>query len=88
MRARKKRNLAEADPTGRLDVMLYRLAGRGLEELEHRHNLAGLCENFLPVIERFIIRNIPAANFITPNLQALLNVAQLNAAREGKDQCS
>lgn len=76
----KRTRLSEVtNPQGRVDVALYRIADRVMMRLETQQGLTGLRENFLPIIERAIVQNIPAENLIPPEIQAVLSV--LNQGR-------
>jgi hypothetical protein len=79
MRPRKKRRLGNVDDrTGRLDVLLYQLASRGLTRLEREQGLAGLCENLLPIVEDAIIQHVPGRNLIPREIVAVLRIYQAN----------
>ena len=73
------RSLARvADPQGRMDVLLYELANRGMEKFEREQNILGLRENLLPIIEQLIVRHIPPQNCFSEELAALLRICQQN----------
>lgn len=69
------------NPEGRLDVLLYRLAGRTMERIEREQGLAGLCENILPIVEQAIVRHVPGRNLIPDEIAALLRVCERNQGR-------
>ena len=58
-----------ANPAGRVDVALYRIAERFMHNLERDRGLAGVCENLLPIVEDAIIGAVPQGNIIPPEIQ-------------------
>lgn len=74
-----KRNLAQvSDPAGRVDVAAYRTAERLLERWERHSGLAGLRENFLPIIEQAILGCDLPAYEIPPEVRAIINFLEQN----------
>lgn len=73
--------LANANPQGRLDVLLYQLANRGLERIERDQGLSGLREHLLPIVHDAILANVPGTNLIPREIAALLRVVQINQGR-------
>lgn len=69
------------NPEGRLDVLLYQLANRGLERLERDQGLAGLRENLLPLVEDAILQHVPGSNLLPREITALLKVLEMNQRR-------
>lgn len=57
---------------GRVDVLMYQLADRWLEQLEVERGLAGLRERMLPVVEAAIVARVPAGNMIPRELRKLM----------------
>jgi hypothetical protein len=76
----KKRLANVSEKQGRVDVALYRMADRVMERLERDQGLLGLRENILPIVEDFILRNVPARNLIPQEIAAVLKICQLNQA--------
>lgn len=70
-----------ADPEGRLDVMLYQLAGRFLEGMERERGLLGLREHLLPLVEQAIVRSVPVRNVIPREVRAIAKVYAMNRRR-------
>jgi hypothetical protein len=70
--------LSKADPTGRVDVALYRLAGRLMERLEREQGVQGLREHILPLVEDLIRQNVPVENMLPQEIQALVKICELN----------
>jgi hypothetical protein len=73
----KQKRLAEVNPKGRIDALLYRMAERYMERLESEGGLVGLRENLLPTIEKMIVCNVPAHN-LPEEVRGALNVLYLN----------
>lgn len=74
-----KRSLSQAkDPQGRLDVLLYQLAGRVMERVERDRGLVGIRENLLPIVEQAIVQIVPRENMIPREIRALVKVCQQN----------
>lgn len=72
------------DPTGRVDVAAYRVAERVMQYLERNHQVAGLCEYLLPVVEDALREALPGRNLIAempPELQAIFQVCMRNSGR-------
>lgn len=67
-----------ANPAGRFDVLLYRLAGRLMEQLERERGLIGIRDDLLPIVEQAIVENISGRQVIPPELQALWSVYAQN----------
>lgn len=67
---------------GRVDVLLYRLAERWMEQQEQR-GLAGLREYLLPLVEAAIVAKVPAGNMIPPELRGLMVLCDENFRRRG-----
>ena len=81
--ARKAKRLSDvADPQGRLDVVVYRVAAQWAEKLEADHGWKGICECLLPLVEQVIIEHIPAQNLIPREIAAVLRVCALNQGRK------
>lgn len=79
MKRKRTTRLAEVqDRTGRIDVALYRIADRTFERLEQEQGVLGLREHVLPIVEDLITQNIPAENMIPREIQALINICELN----------
>lgn len=77
-----KRSLNKvSDPQGRLDVLLYQLAGRAMERLERERGWIGIRENFLPLIEETILANVPRERVIPRELRAFLRTYEQNRRR-------
>lgn len=72
------------DPSGRVDVALYRMADRVIHKLETEQGVAGLREHALPILEDLILKNVPAENMIPAEIRALLNICRLNQGKERK----
>lgn len=66
------------NPEGRLDVLIYQIAGRLIDQLERERNLIGIREHVLPLVEQVIRANLPRHNVIPPEISAALKVYQLN----------
>lgn len=78
----RQRSLAKIrNPQGRLDVLLYRAAQKYMERLERQHGLAGIRDNFLPMVEEMIMANIPRRNLIPPELRSFCAVYMQNRGR-------
>jgi hypothetical protein len=75
---RRRINLATADPKGRFDVFLYRMAECGLMQFEQQNNLVGLCERVMPSIERVIRQYVPARNVLPQEIIELWEFVQAN----------
>lgn len=86
MRKQRIRLSNVADPQGRVDVALYRVASRVIDRLEAEQGVAGLREHVLPILEDAISQHIPAENLIPRELRALIKVCELNRGR-GERQC-
>jgi hypothetical protein len=63
---------------GRLDVLLYEIAGRMMDRLERQQGLTGIRENLLPIVEQAIAASVPGHNLIPPELRAFLKVYEMN----------
>lgn len=80
---RKNRSLARvADPQGRVDVLLYQLVNRGMERIERERGVIGLCENILPIVERFIVQHVPERNLFPEDLAAIFRICEMNRRQE------
>ena len=78
-----RRRLNNARNThGRVDVLLYRLAERWIEQQEQR-GLVGLRECLLPWVEAVIVAKVPAGNMIPPELRGLMVLCDENFRRRG-----
>jgi hypothetical protein len=82
MTARKKPvQLAKADPAGRVDVALYRVVERFMEQAERERGLVGVREHLLPIIENAIqCLDLPQWE-IPPEVKALVKLAEQNRGR-------
>ena len=67
---------------GRIDVLLYRLAERWMEQQEQR-GLPGLRQHLLPLVEAAIVAKVPAGNMIPPELRSLMLLCDENFRRPG-----
>lgn len=77
-----KRSLAKVnDPQGRLDVLLYQLAGRVMDRFERLRGLTGIRENFLPLVEEAITANLSPRRVIPREVRAFLKVCEQNRRR-------
>lgn len=66
---------------GRVDVLLYRLAERWMEQIEAQRGLAGLRQHILPLVEAAIVARVPAGNMIPIELRSLLMLCEQNLRR-------
>jgi hypothetical protein len=64
----RKPKLAQANPTGRLDVAAYRMAERLMGHLEKHSGIIGLCEHLLPMVESAIVDTLPGRSVIPPEV--------------------
>lgn len=78
---KRKQSLAQSNPEGRLDVLLYQFVDRLMEKAEKHHGLNGIREHLLPIVEQAIIQNLPGRNLIPPEIAAALKVYQANRRR-------
>lgn len=69
------------NPAGRVDVLLYRLAGRLMTRVEQEQGVVGLAEHILPIVERAIVAHVPARNLIPREIEAVLKLCELNRGR-------
>lgn len=77
-----KKTLADVrNPEGRLDVLLYQIAGRWIDHLERERGLVGIREHVLPLVEEMIRENLPSRNVIPREVGAALKVYQSNRRR-------
>jgi hypothetical protein len=74
----KRKRLAEVNPQGRVDALLYRLVERYMGRLESEGGLVGLRENLLPSIEKAIRRNVSAKNVLPEEVRGALTVLHQN----------
>lgn len=81
MKTRRRRLQSVADPQGRLDVLLYQLAVQAADRLEQEQGIVGLREHALPILEDFILANVPNHCLIPREIGALLRVCELNCAK-------
>jgi hypothetical protein len=70
-------------PQGRIDVFLYRMAERGLEQFEREHGLIGYRDRILPIVEQLLLQYMPAHNVLPREFVNLLELAQLHQVRKG-----
>lgn len=77
----RRRRLQNADPQGRLDVLLYQIASRAAERLEREQGIVGLQEHLLPLVEDVIMAHVPDQCFIPRQVAAILRVCELNRAK-------
>ena len=80
----KRRHIALAsvgDPTGRLDVLLYQIVSRVVDQVERDHGLAGIREHILPIVEEAIVAHVPGRNLIPQEIAAVLKVCEMNRGR-------
>ena len=66
--------------TGRIDVALYRIAQRVMENAERDRGVRGLQENLLPIVEQAIHCYFPK-KAIPPELLQILAVWEANCSR-------
>jgi len=85
MTTRRKRLDNVADPTGRVDVALYRMACIAADRIEAEQGIVGLREHVLPLVEDLILKNVPAQNLLPRELTALIKVCELNRTRAQRD---
>lgn len=78
---RKQQNLAQVNPEGRLDVLLYQFVGRLMDKAERDSGMTGFREHLMPIVEQAIVQNLPGRNVIPPELAAALKVYQANRRR-------
>lgn len=74
----RRRTLGNANPQGRLDVLLYQLAQRWMEQIEAERGLVGLREHLLPMVEKTIVSRVPAENLIPCELRSCLMLLEQN----------
>jgi hypothetical protein len=73
--------LAQVDPAGRIDVALYRVVERLMEQAERDRGLVGMREHLLPIVERAIhYFDLPQCQ-IPPEVKALVKFAEQNRRR-------
>ena len=75
---KQKRSLAQVDPEGRLDVLLYQFVGKLMDKLERERGVTGFREHLLPIVEQAIVTNFPGYKVIPPEIAAVLKVYQSN----------
>lgn len=78
---KRKQTLAQVNPEGRLDVLLYQFVGRLMDRAERDNGVTGFREHLLPIVEQAITQNLPGKNVIPPELAAALKVYQANRRR-------
>ena len=76
-----KRSLAQVDPEGRVDVLLYQFVGRLMDKLERERGVTGFRDHLLPIVEQAIVSNLPGYKVIPPEISAVLKVYQANRRR-------
>lgn len=67
------KSLQKADPTGRLDVLLFKMLDRLAEQAEKKYGLAGLSADLRPITERLVRKVVPMNK---PIPQTILRMAQ------------
>jgi hypothetical protein len=70
-----------ANPKGRIDVALYRIAEKLMGRFEEECRLVGVRENLLPLLEQVIIEYTPQRNILPTELEAIYRVIQQNTRR-------
>ena len=76
---KRRRRLTNAQNTyGRVDVLLYRLAERWMQQVETERELPGLREQLLPLVEKAIIARVPAGNMIPEELRSFVTLCEQN----------
>ena len=78
----KRKRLAEVNPRGRFDALLYRLAERYMERLESDAGWVGLREHLLPTVEKAIVHNVSGRNVIPEEVRGALAVLHLNLRKK------
>lgn len=81
MKPKRNRGLAEVNPEGRVDVLVYQFVGRLMDKAERDSGLTGIREHFLPIVEEVIIANLPGRNLIPPEIGAAVKVYRANRRR-------
>ncbi len=71
-----KEDLSKVDPSGRLDVLVYRLGQRLIEGLEKKQGLQGIWQNAEPHIQDLIKEYMPVS--LPKEVTSLLKVIELN----------
>jgi hypothetical protein len=81
MNRRRTQSLANVPPQGRLDVFLYRMVERGMEQIEREHGLVEFRSRILPMVEQLICRYMPAYSVLPKEFQELWSFVELNARK-------
>jgi hypothetical protein len=77
VKALTKVDLNTVDPSGRVDVLVYKLAEQGARLAEAKYGLKGIWDNVKPHVHDLVTKNISNLD-IPPEAKMLLSIIQAN----------